>query len=310
MNQELKLYGVVPAHLSPFREDYSLDDGELRRHIKALAEVDGVNAIISNGHAGEVTSLTDSEYSHVIETAKDVVGKDYPIISGVVEQNAQKAAWRARMAKDAGADAILLFPPNLFNLGAANTSEMPYRFVASVAEKIDIPIVVFQFSIQSKIAYTTDTLVRIVENIPSVVAIKEGTDDLQRYEENFRALRACSRQVSILCTNNTKLLPSLAVGGDGIISGSGSVISEFLSQLFKAVESNDLFSAREVYAKMFPLMQVFYANPVIDMHNRMKVALKLLGLQKYAVSRDPLLPIRAEEEERIRQALLQSGMMK
>ena len=147
MGKEIKLHGIIPAHLSPFREDYSLDDGELRRHIKALAEIDGVDAIISNGHAGEVTALTDAEYVHVIETAKDVVGKGYPIISGVVEQTAEKAAERARMAQSAGADAILLFPPSLFNLGACVTSEMPYRFVAGVAEKTDIPIVVsFRYS--------------------------------------------------------------------------------------------------------------------------------------------------------------------
>ena len=310
MGKEIKLHGIIPAHLSPFREDYSLDDGELRRHIKALAEIDGVDAIISNGHAGEVTALTDAEYVHVIETAKDVVGKGYPIISGVVEQTAEKAAERARMAQSAGADAILLFPPSLFNLGACVTSEMPYRFVAGVAEKTDIPIVVFQFSLQSKSAYTTDTLVRMVENIPSIIGIKEGTDDLQRYEENFRALMACRHRVSILCTNNTKLLPSLAIVGDGIISGSGSVISALLSQLFKAVERNDLFAAREVYSRMFPLMQVFYTDPVIDMHNRMKVALKLLGLQKYAVSRDPMLPICPEEEQKIQQALIDSGMLK
>lgn len=309
MNNSIKLHGVIPAHLSPFRPDFSLDDEDLRRHIKSLADIDGVNAIISNGHAGEVTALTDEEYVHVIEIAKDVVGKDYPIISGVVEQTAVKAAQRAKMAKEAGADAILLFPPNLFNLGASATSELPYRFVAGVAEKTDIPIVVFQFSYQSKIAFTTDTLVRMVENIPSIIGIKEGTDDMERYEDNVRALRACKHQVSILCTNNTKLLPSLAIGGDGIISGSGSVISAMLAELFADIENSDLFAARNVYERMYPLMRVFYANPVIDMHNRMKVALKLLGLQKYAVSRDPMAPIVPEEEERIRQALIASGML-
>lgn len=309
MSQTLHLHGVIPAHLSPFREDYSLDDEELRRHIRALSAVDGVDAIISNGHAGEVTSLTDGEYVHVIEVAKEVVGKDYPIISGVVEQNAQKAAERAKLAQQAGADAVLLFPPNLFHLGATNTSELPYRFVAGVAERTDISIVLFQFSVQSKMAYTTQTLVRMVENIPSIVGVKEGTDDMQYYEDNFRALRSCARQVSILCTNNTKLLPSLAIGGDGIISGSGSVIAAYLAKLFHSVEQNDLFAARQIYEKMYPLMRVFYANPVIDMHNRMKVALKCLGLQKRAVSRDPLLPIAPEEEARIRQALIQSGLL-
>ena len=309
MNQAFKPRGIIPAHITPFREDFSLDETELRRHISHLAGVDGVNAIISNGHAGEVTALTDGEYIRVIEVAKDEAGKDFPIISGVVCETAKAAAEKARIAQRAGADGILLFPPNVFGLGGTVTSDLPRRFVSTVAEKADIPIVLFQFSVESKMAYTTDTLVSLVEDIPSIVAIKEGSDDLQRYEENLRALRRCENQVSILCTNNTKLLPSLAVGGDGIISGSGSVIAELLAQLFHGIENNDLFAAREVYQKMFPLMQVFYRTPLLDMHNRMKAALKLLGRQKRAVVREPLAPIGPEEQERIRQALVESGLL-
>ena len=306
---ELNLRGVVPAHLSPFREDLSLDEQELRRHIRALADVRGVDAIISNGHAGEATALSEREYIRVLEIAKEEVGPDYPIISGVMGETAKAAVERGKLAKAAGADALLVFPPNMFGSGGTATSEMPYRFMSAVAEGVDLPLVVFQFSLESHMAYTTDTLVRMVEGIPSVVAIKEGSNDLQRYEENLRALRSCSRHVSILCTNNTKLLPSLAIGGDGIISGSGSVISEFLVQLWEAVEANDLFRAREVYARMFPVMQVFYAAPLLDMHNRMKVALQLMGKQTYAVPRPPLMPIVPEERERIRAALIESGLL-
>ena len=309
MNQRLNLHGIIPAHISPFREDYSLDQQELRRHIRDLAGVEGVHGIISNGHAGEVTALSSQEYVEILEIAKEEAGADIPIISGVVSETAADAAEQARIAQKAGADAILLFPPNMFRSGGVLTSELPYRFVSTVADRVDIPIVLFQFAVESNCAYTTDTLVRLVETIPSIVAIKEGSNDMQRYEENVRALRQCSNQVSILCTNNTKLLPSLAIDGDGIISGSGCVISDLLSKLFYAVKRNDLFAAREVYAQMFPLMQVFYAQPLLDMHTRMKVALKMLGRQKYAVAREPLAQIGEEEQARIRSALIKSGLL-
>lgn len=307
--KHLNLRGVIPAHLSPFREDYVLDEEQLRQHIRDLIGVKGVNAVISNGHAGEVTTLSDAEYIRVVEVAKEEAGSDCPIISGVVSETANAAIQRGKMAKAAGADALLLFPPNMFGSGGNLTSDMPYRFVSDVAEGVDLPIIIFQFSVESHMAYSTQTLVKLVEEIPSVVAIKEGSNDLQRYEENLRALRSCGRRISILCTNNTKLLPSLAIGGDGIISGSGSVISELLVQLWAAVEDNDLFQAREVYARMFPLMQVFYASPLLDMHNRMKVALQLLGRQKYAVPRPPLIPIVPQEREEIRRALMEAKLL-
>ena len=60
---------------------------------------------------------------------------------------------------------------------------------------------------------------------------------------------------------------------------------------------------------MFPVMQVFYAAPLLDMHNRMKVALQLMGKQTYAVPRPPLMPIVPEERERIRAALIESGLL-
>lgn len=307
--KQLNLRGVIPAHLSPFREDYVLDEEQLRQHIRDLIGVQGVNAVISNGHAGEVTALSNAEYIRVIEIAKEEAGSDFPIITGVVSETANAAVQRGKMAKAAGADALLLFPPNVFGSGGTLTSDMPYRFVSDVAEGVDLPIIVFQFSVESRMAYSTQTLVKLVEKIPSVVAIKEGSNDLQRYEENLRALRSCGRQVSILCTNNTKLLPSLAIGGDGIISGSGSVISELLVQLWTAIEDNDLFKAREVYARIFPLMQVFYASPLLDMHNRMKVALQLLGRQKYAIPRPPLIPIAPQERKEIYKALMEAKLL-
>ena len=303
------LRGVIPAHLTPFLDDYSLDEVELTRHIRTLAAINGVNGIISNGHAGEVTSLSTKEYTRVLEIAKKETAGNIPIISGVLADTPDSAITQGKLAQQAGADGLLLFPPNLFNLGATCSWEIPYRFVASVADHVDLPIILFQFSLESRCAYTTETLVRLVENIPNIVAIKEGTNDLQRYEENFRALRMCSNHVSILCTNNTKLLPSLAIGGDGIISGSGSVIANLLVELWNAIETNNLFQAREVYAQMFPVMQVFYASPLLNMHSRMKVALKLMGLQNSAVSRPPLLPIDPEEQERIAVALRKSGLL-
>ena len=81
------------------------------------------------------------------------------------------------------------------------------------------------------------------------------------------------------------------------------------AEMFKCIENNDLFGSREVYERMYPLVRTFYAPPAIDMHNRMKVALKLLGLQKYAVPRDPMIKVSAEEEERIKEALIKSRML-
>lgn len=122
---QLNLRGVIPAHLSPFREDYTLDEEQLRQHIRSLAGIQGVNGIISNGHAGEVTALSEAEYVRVVEVAKEEAGRDFPIISGIVCDTARGAVQRGKLAKAAGAEALLIFPPNLFGSGGTLTADMP-----------------------------------------------------------------------------------------------------------------------------------------------------------------------------------------
>ena len=99
------------------------------------------------------------------------------------------------------------------------------------------------------------------------------------------------------------------LGCGGLLSGSGSVIADLQLELFQAVQANDLARARAVNERIRPTAQVFYADPFVDMHNRMKEALVLLGRIPRPVVRPPLVKIGAAEIERIRAALVAAGML-
>jgi 4-hydroxy-tetrahydrodipicolinate synthase len=114
----------------------------------------------------------------------------------------------------------------------------------------------------------------------------------------------------VLSTHSAWLLSSLVLGCNGLLSGSGSVIPDLQSALFRAVRSNDLEEARRINDRIYPLARVFYSEPWVDMHNRMKEALVLLGRQKRAVVRPPLTKIGDAEIARIRQALVESGLLR
>jgi 4-hydroxy-tetrahydrodipicolinate synthase len=114
----------------------------------------------------------------------------------------------------------------------------------------------------------------------------------------------------VLSTHSAWLLSSLVLGCNGLLSGSGSVIPDLQSALFRAVRSNDLEEARRINDRIYPLARVFYSEPWVDMHNRMKEALVLLGRQKRAVVRPPLTKIDDAEIARIRQALVESGLLR
>jgi 4-hydroxy-tetrahydrodipicolinate synthase len=300
--------GVWPAAVTPFEPDGAIDDGALAAHVEHLATTPGVSAVVVNGHAGEVTSLDRAERVHVVETARRVAGPAVGVVAGVIADDTRLARQLARDAERAGADAILLFPPALFALGARLRPEMARAFVGEVAEATALPLVLFQLAVSSGLGHTRDTLVTICDEVRSVIAVKEGSDDPVTYEANLRALRALSRHVTVLTTNNAWLLASLAVGGDGILSGMGSVAADLHVDLYRAVKAGDVDGARRANDRLFPLTQAFYRPPLLDMHNRMKTALHLLGRLPHPDVRPPLLPLPSAEIATIAAALAAAGL--
>lgn len=304
----LTFHGVMPANLLPFTQDYAIDEFDYRRHLRWLADVPGVTGLVVNGHAAEVSSLTREERRRALAIAADEVGDRVPLVAGIYTDSTLEAMALARDARDEGARGLLLFPPTLFLWGAALRPEMVIAHVARVAEAVDLPIVVFQYPVASGLGYTTETLVRLVTEVDRVVAVKEWSNDIVAYERNLRALRATGRPVAVLSSFTLSLFASFVLGADGAISGMGSVVADLQVELFAHVRRGDLEAARKVHERLEPLVRVFYAPPFLDMHNRMKEALALLGRIRRAVVRPPLLPVSEEERAAIRRALAQAGL--
>jgi 4-hydroxy-tetrahydrodipicolinate synthase len=116
--------------------------------------------------------------------------------------------------------------------------------------------------------------------------------------------------VNVLTTHSSWLFSSLVLGCKGLLSGSGSVIAELQAKLFRAVQAGDLAEAKQLHERITPTAEVFYAEPWVDMHNRMKEALVLLGRLPRAVVRPPLVKLPAAEIDRIRAALVAAGLLK
>ena len=145
--------------------------------------------------------------------------------------------------------------------------------------------------------------------MPTVRAIKDWSANPQLHERQIRVLQSRTPPVVVLTTHSAWLLSSLVLGCNGLLSGSGSVIADLQAQLFRAVQANDLATARNLNDRIWPTAEVFYAEPWVDMHNRMKEALVLLGRLPRAVVRPPLMKLSAPEIERIRKALVAAGLL-
>src|SRR6202011_3443082 len=144
-----------------------------------------------------------------------------------------------------------------------------------------------------------DTLLQLVEQVPTVRAIKDWAGNVPQHEMHIRTLQSLPRPVNVLTTHSTWLLSSLVLGCKGLLSGSGSVIADLQAELFAAVQAGDLAAARRLNDRIYPLARVFYCEPWSDMHNRMKEALVLLGRLPRAVVRPPLVKLADAEIDRI-----------
>ncbi len=300
-------HGVIPAVLLPFDNDLAIDEASFRAHLRDVMATEGLSAITLNAHSTEVGSCTFDEQRRVLDIAQDEIGDRIPIVNGVWADGSLEAARIARMAEQGGASALLVFPPAPFTLG--QSPAMALAHFKRIADATDLPLIVFQYPLATGQGYPKDTLLTLCEEVPSIRAIKDWIGNVPHHEWHIRTLQSLASPVNVLTTHSAWLFSSLVLGCNGLLSGSGSVISDLQARLFRAVQANDLAEAKRLNDRIEPLMRVFYADPFVDMHNRMKEALVLLGKLPRAVVRPPLAKIERAEIAAIRAALIQSGLL-
>src|SRR5579872_3005649 len=299
--------GVIPAVLLPFDADLAIDEPSFRKHLRDVASVDELSAVTINAHSTEVASCSADEQRRVLEIAQDEIGDRVPLVNGIWADGSLEAARLARMAEQGGASALLVFPPAPFTLG--QSSAMALAHFKRIADATDLPLIVFQYPLATGQGYPKETLLELCAEVPTIRAIKDWIGNPQHHEWHVRTLQSLPRRVSVLTTHSAWLMSSLVLGCDGLLSGSGSVIADLQSALFQAVQKNDLAEARRINDRIEPLARVFYSEPWVDMHNRMKEALVLMGRLPRAVVRPPLVKLESAEVGSIREALIESGLL-
>src|SRR3984893_4367361 len=290
-------HGVIPAVLLPFHDDLSIDEPSFRSHLRDVEAVEVLSPLTINAHSTEVASCTADEQSRVLEIAGEEVGDRLPLIHGIWADGSLEAARIAKRAQAGGSSALLVFSPAPFTLGqTADMAIAPFKAIASAS---DLPLIVFQYPLATGQGYPAATLTRLLDEIPTIRAVKDWTPSVPQHEAQARALQSRSRPVNVLSTNSAWLLSSLVLGCKGLLSGSGSVIADLQARLFRAVQANDLAEARRLNDRIYPTAEAFYADPFVDMHNRMKEALVLLGKLPRATVRAPLTQLSHQEIHRI-----------
>jgi 4-hydroxy-tetrahydrodipicolinate synthase len=297
-----KITGIHAATVVPMRPDFSIDDAALARHIGAIANVRGIRGLLVNGHAGENFVLRLEEKQRVVEIARSAAPRSCFIVSGVNAESSLEAAIEAQTMEQAGADGLLIFPPNSWALDHAEEAVRVHH--EWIHDATSIPLLIYGAPVNAgKMAYSPAVLSTLAA-FPRIIAIKEGSWEVARYEANRRLLKALRPEFTVLGSGDEHLLTSYLIGSDGSQVSLAAVVPELIVALWDAAHSGNWDCARSAHEALYPLAAAIYREPPGGRATvRLKTCLQILGHLQCDAARPPQPPIAGEERRRIEKAL-------
>ena len=303
----VSLGGIVPATVTPMTKDFRVDEEGLVDYIKWLSRF-RLGGIAINVDTGEGPHLYREERKRIIELVADVVKGKFPVVTGLVTRFTQEAVEQALEAKEAGADALLVFPVPAFS-GSPLPAEIPYRYHKTVGEEADIALVLFQLEAAlGGVEYPPEVLLELTK-IKQVVALKESLEDAKKFVSTVRLLREAPRKITLLTGNDTFILEALLLGAEGALIGFGTLATDLQVEMFELFQKRRFDEAKAIAERLQPLIDAIFASPARNYRARTKEALVMLGVLENAYIRPPLLPISEAERNRLREALKKADLL-
>jgi len=286
--------GCTVALITPFRDD-GVDEPALRAMVEwQIAQ--GTAILSPAGTTGEAPTLSHEEHDRVIATVVETAAGRAKVMAGTGSNSTAEALRLTRFAARAGADAALLVAP-YYN---RPSQEGLYRHFATIAENVDLPLVLYNIPGRTGRNLEPETVERLARLGP-IVAIKEAAGSLDQVSE--LVLRT---ELTVLSGDDTLTLPMMAVGAEGVVSVVANLIPREMQALVDAVQRQDLAEARRRHAHVFPLCRDLLGlgpNPA-----PLKMALALLGRGNGQL-RLPLCPLDEPGVKTLRHTLTRCGLL-
>ena len=258
----MRLCGAFTAMITPFRNG-SIDEAALRRQIEDQI-AGGISGLVPVGTTGESPTLDFKEHEKMIRMTVEIVNKRVPVIAGTGANSTAEALELHQYAKSVGADACLSVNP-YYN---KPTQEGLYQHFMTLADKVDLPIMLYNIPSRCGITMSAQTVARLAKN-PLFVAMKEATGNIDMASE-IRSL--CD--MTILSGDDSLTLPYMSVGAQGVVSVMSNLLPAQVSKIAKLALDQKYAEAEKIHRSLFPLIKGLFAdgNPV-----GIKAAMKLAG---------------------------------
>jgi 4-hydroxy-tetrahydrodipicolinate synthase len=299
-------HGIYASTVCPMGAGGAIDEAGLERHLSAVLNGTGLRGLLVNGHAGENAVLSRGEHRRVIEVARRA-GEGCLIVAGINSESSEAAALLACDAAEAGADAVMVFTPFSWALGA--DPRVIVRHHEIVHQATSLPMFLFQGSVRAgQTAFAPDVL-RALLRMSRVVGIKEGSWETSAYEAVRRLTKSLRPDVAVMASGDEHLFPCFVLGSEGSLVSLAAIVPELIVALDHAVTNEDLAGARALHERIYPLAKAIYGtSPGSLATARIKACLALLGRLERATCRTPVGELPREEFERLERALTDAGV--
>ena len=294
------LTGSLVAVVTPMHAGGALDLPALGRLID-FHIASGTAGIVIVGTTGESPTVDFDEHCLLIKSAVDFARGRVPVIAGTGANSTAEAVELTAYAKSVGVASCLSVVP-YYN---KPTQDGLYRHFRTVAERVDVPMILYNVPGRTVADLANDTVLRLAQ-VPGIIGIKDATSDMGRGGELVRALAlAGKRDFAVYSGDDLTALPLLALGAQGVISVTANVAPKLMSEMCKAALAGDIVAARERNDRLLPLHRKLFveANPI-----PVKWALAEMGMIQPDL-RLPLTPLSSQFHETVRAALRDAGCL-
>lgn len=257
--------GAITALITPFR-DGRIDEARLREQVERQIQ-GGIDGLVPVGTTGESPTLSFEEHERVIRLTVEYARGRVPVIGGTGGNATTEALELHRFAKEAGCTACLSVNP-YYN---KPTQEGMYRHFMTLADKVDLPIVLYNIPGRTGVTMTPQTVARLRKANPGIfVAIKEATGSLDQSSE-IRSL--CD--ITILSGDDSLTLPLMSIGAAGVVSVLANLVPAEIAKMTHLAMQGSFRDAAAIHTRLFPLMRAMFldGNPV-----GIKYAMSVAGL--------------------------------
>jgi 4-hydroxy-tetrahydrodipicolinate synthase len=289
--------GSLVAMVTPFH-DGKIDEGKLRELVE-FHVANGTDGLVPCGTTGESPTLTHEEHKRVVEIVIHQSRGRIPVVAGTGSNSTAEAIDMTRHAAGAGAAGALLVTP-YYNKPTQQGLYEHYRAIAQAVP--DLPLIVYNIQGRTAVNVETETMARLAQ-IPNIVGVKEASGSL---DQMTAVILACGPDFTVLSGDDNLTLPLMSVGGRGIISVVANFLAREVSDMTHAALEGDWKRARDLHLKIYPICKAMFieTNPI-----PVKEAMGMLGMIR-AEWRLPMCPMAPANREKLRQALVQAGVLK